>query len=121
MQHAIATFVVHHGMNVPTLMKHLLALIVDKQVLNLKKLIYFRKGEKIMVKKSQKIIVKIDGKDITSVYMSNYVPGQGLISNVIQRLYFLGITDKAELIGSAYPHDINNPTDDIILYYESKK
>ena len=35
-----------------------------------------------MVIKSQKIIVKIDDKHVTSVYISNYVPGQGLISDV---------------------------------------
>ena len=74
-----------------------------------------------MVTKSQKIIVKIDNKPVTYVYISNYVPGQGLISDAIQKLYFQGITDKAELVESSYPHDINNPTDDIILYYESKK
>ena len=74
-----------------------------------------------MVTKSQKIIVKIDDKHVTSVYISNYVPGQGLISDAIQKLCFQGITNKAELIESSYPHDINNPTDDIILYYESKK
>ena len=74
-----------------------------------------------MVTKSQKIIVKIDDKHVTSVYISNYVPGQGLISYAIQKLYFQGITDKAESIKSSYPHDINNPTDDIILYFKSKK
>ena len=36
-----------------------------------------------MVIKSQKIIVKIDDKHVTSVYISNYVPGQGLISDAI--------------------------------------
>ena len=74
-----------------------------------------------MVTKSQKIIVKIDDKHVTSVYISNYVPGQGLISDAIQKLYFQGITNKTELIESSYPHDINNPTDDIILYFKSKK
>ena len=74
-----------------------------------------------MATKSQKIIVKIDDKHVTSVYISNYEHGQGLISDAIQKLYFQGITDKAELVKSSYPHDINNPTDDIILYYESKK
>ena len=46
-----------------------------------------------MVTKSQKIIVKIDDKQVTSVYISNYEHGQGLISYAIQKLYFQGITD----------------------------
>ena len=74
-----------------------------------------------MIKKSQKVIVKINDQHITSVYMSNYMPGQGMLSDVIQLLHFQRITNKAELIGSSHPHDRNNPTDDIILYYETKK
>ena len=74
-----------------------------------------------MVTKSQKIIVKINGQHVTSVYISNYIPGHGIISDVIRKLHFQGITDKAVLVESSYPHDIDNPTDDIILYYASKK
>lgn len=74
-----------------------------------------------MIKKSQKVIVKINNQNVTSVYMSNYMPGQGMVSDVIQLLHFQGITNKAELVGSSHPYDRNNPTDDIILYYETKK
>ena len=74
-----------------------------------------------MITKSQKIIVKINGQHVTSVYISNYIPGHGLISDAIQKLHFQGITNEAELVESSYPHDRNNPTDDIILYYETKK
>ena len=74
-----------------------------------------------MVVKSQKVIVKIDNRHITSVYMSNYMPGHGMLSDVIQLLHFQRIANKAELIGSSHPHDRNNPTDDIILYYKTKK
>ena len=74
-----------------------------------------------MITKSQKIIVKINDQHVTSVYISNYIPGHGLISDVIKKLHFQGITDKAELVGSSYPHDKDNPTDDLILYYKTKK
>ena len=75
-----------------------------------------------MITKSKKIVVKIDDQHVTSVYISNYMPGQGLISDAIQRLHFQGITDNAELIGvSSHPHDKDDPTDDIILYYKTKK